>query len=269
MDVTPALLGEAMAAVTGGLERILASPVVPIGRAKQREARALIDGMLDAVKEALDGEGTDEPLETPEGEYMPILQTLTDPKKAPTPADRAKLAGGLIPVFSKPYTMWFDAAFRTAAGLIPRRTWVNIMGPHAVEPSSSELGMWWRAWDVARDPMVVIARMADGSLVSDEMDALGMFYPALRVMMTLAVYTGLADLAVKHGEDWLPADRTQRAVETFVGFSPLTPEFAAQLQQAAGAARQGEADQQAAGGMMGPMVDGPKLETQTQRLSER
>lgn len=269
MDV----IGEALAAVTGGLERVLDKSPKAIPVSAQNKAVEMLRTLPARVELALNGKADDKERlnrETPEGDYMACLAALTNPKLAPKPGARLKLVEKLERAFSAPYTLWFDRAFATAASLIPRRTYRTIFGVQAVEPSGSELGAWWRCWDVARDPMVIVDRIADGTLITDEVDALAKYYPAIKDKMRVAAVLGLASLRTKEGPDWLPADVTQRTVECLLGFSPLSQELATQLQNAAAAARQGEADKNAeAGAVNGPVIDGPKLETPTQRIANR
>jgi hypothetical protein len=268
MDV----IGEALAAVTGGLERVMAEKMKAIPASAQEKAIQLLRTLPKRVELALNGKADDgERLnrETPEGDYLECLGALTDPKKVPKPNERADLVADLERAFSAPYTMWFDRAFATGAQLIPRRTYRTIFGIQAVEPSGSELGAWWRAWDVARDPMVIVDRIADGTLITDEVTALAQFYPGIKGKMTVAAVLGLANLRAKEGPDWLPADVTQRTVECLLGFSPLSQELATQLQNAAAAARQGEADKNADAMASGPGIEGPKMETPTQRIADR
>jgi hypothetical protein len=268
MDV----MGEALAAVTGGLERVLDTPAKAIPVSAQKEAIELLRTLPARVELALNGKADKvERLnrETPEGEYKPMLAALTDPKKAPKPEARLKLVEKLERAFSAPYTMWTDRAFVMAGQLIPRRTWTTIFGPEPGTPSESELGAWWRCWDIARDPMVIVDRIADGTLITDEVTCLGQFYPGIKDKLSVAVTLGLATLRSKDPE-WLPADVTQRTVECLLGFSPLSQELATQLQNAAAAARQGEADKQREGGPVnGPVIDGPELQTPTQRIANR
>lgn len=264
------IIGEAMAAVTGGLERIVDGSPRAIPASAHDKAIKFLANIPARVEKALEGATEGESgRETPEGDYKEMIRAFSDPKLKPSPEMRLKLVDKLDKAFAAPYLLWFDRAYAAAAGIIPRRTWDTIFGPRPGMPSSSELGTWWRAWDVARDPMVVIDRIADGTLITDEVDALGMFYPALRDRMRQATLLALASLGAKNGEDWLPADVTQRTVECLLNFSPLSPELAAKLQNAAAAARQGEQDRVNEGMVNGPVIDGPKLETQTQRIAER
>jgi hypothetical protein len=93
-----------------------------------------------------------------------------------------------------------------ANGIIPRdeRTIVGG-GLRRDDPEPHATADFRRVWNIALDPMSVLADLEDGSLSDDQVAALALLYPALYAEMRQAVKDDMATMSGRRGIKWEPA----------------------------------------------------------------
>lgn len=97
-----------------------------------------------------------------------------------------------------------NGALTWANGALPREQTDTVMGPRLEEPDAAMLASFRRQWQVACDPMAVLADMEDGSLSDDQVAVFAQLFPALYAEMKQALTESLAQVGARMSKDWEP-----------------------------------------------------------------
>jgi hypothetical protein len=272
-----ALLSEALCA-SSGYDRLIQENPTPLTQADVDKAMNVLDEIPKLCDELV-ADGPDKNVEIPAwGDYKAEAARLNatqrfdggeDEVAVPTER-RLALVGDLAPAVGLAYLNHSQKVIAFLRKSLPRATEQTLTGPKQLEPSRFDLAAYWRKRDLAQDPLLAVRYARDSLLIHDEVATLALMYPELYGAIVRATIGALATQAAKHGPDWLP--RRRRSIEILMQVSPISPEFARQLQEAARmaeAANAGGAED--ALGMSGMQVDVDtnRIATPTQRIADR
>jgi hypothetical protein len=274
------LMGEALCGATG-YDRLLQEKPRPLTPADLDKAMKLLDEIPKLAKRLVAATRSEKEWEFPEpGDYFAESKRMAatvprgpDGKEMPDdvaiPLERRlALVEQLPPGPGLAYLAQSQKCIAFLRKSLPRATEQTLTGPKPLMPSRYDLGSYWRKRDVVHDPMAVMRYAVDSLLINEEVATLQLVYPNLYGACVSATFDALADATVEHGEDWLPASR--RSIEILLQASPISPDFARQLQEAARAADKANEDPGSAGIPGMPLdVDLTKATTTTQRIADR
>jgi hypothetical protein len=248
-EMTLARLG--LQPLLGGKPRRLGRRAPDIGREMQR----LIDGFLASSKRA--------PLSPDPPFDFDEVSKLIDGSSADRASEALRAA--------VPDQDMFDAIEQAATKMVetlhselPQTTREDIYGT-VIEPGSDlDVARFARAWSVANDPLIALRDLAEGSLTTDMVQALAMFWPSLYQMAQAYVREALADMRAKRPgpPPWELEPRRDRLLRLFMGVPYVDPEIAADYQAlfAQGAAQQ-KPQQPTEAGETAPGADVKQLDT--------
>ncbi len=152
--------------------------------------------------------------------------------------------------------------------LMPRAQWATLTGPVPCLPGNIELSRFWRAYEIAGDPLVVIRDLDEGILVSDQVHVLTQLWPELYKEITKAIIMAISDLKARD-DKWDVPFAKERQVETILQVSRVSPDFQAKLQAMASGA--GQPPSKGAGPKTVPLNDeaAARSATDSQRLAAK
>lgn len=263
MPASP-LAAEALAAVTGVtpfLER-KPRPVTPTQGAR---AEKLPERSERLLRRFLKGpEFQRQETELPAFDYFEALDMLTQP------IDLDAMTALLANMEDHDLMLAFlDVLQRGRAFLeaeIPRVVETRLFGPKNLEPDDYSLARFRRQWQAVNAPEVVLGDLAEGTLVSDQVEALEAVYPALLAAWRQQVQALGAEL-VAEDEDWAPTWAKEQVLARFLGAPPEAPPSA--VDAAKGAARTPEPPAAAGQPLDINISPAGAGQTSTQRMEQR
>jgi len=130
-------------------------------------------------------------------------------------------------------------------------TWANgILPREHLEPVTKEMRLgtpapstvadFRRAWNVAREPMIVLDDLEDGSLAEDQVAALALLYPALYADIKQAAEEIMSAQVARRGEEWEPAPQKRVLLGVLLQKDLIDPELASMVQKVYAQAEQAE-----------------------------
>jgi hypothetical protein len=114
---------------------------------------------------------------------------------------------------------------------LPRQPRQTVVGVKFDEPSKTDLADWYRKWQVACDPLVVMRDLLEGCLSDDQVTTLALLWPNLYQMMRDACADALIDANAAHDEDWEPDSKKTALINVLRQQSSVDPGLAAAVQQ--------------------------------------
>jgi len=97
-----------------------------------------------------------------------------------------------------------------------------------------------RVWNVAREPMIVLDDLEDGSLAEDQVAALALLYPALYADIQQAAEEIMSAQVARRGEEWEPAPQKRVLLGVLLQKDLIDPELASMVQKVYAQAEQAE-----------------------------
>ena len=131
-----------------------------------------------------------------------------------------------------------------ADGILPREHLEPVTNEARLgTPSPTSVADFRRAWNVARDPMIVLDDLEDGSLAEDQVAALALLYPALYADIKQAAEDVNTAQVARRGQDWEPAPQKRVLLGVLLQKDLIDPELTAAVQRVY--AQQAQQEQQA------------------------
>jgi hypothetical protein len=259
---------EFFTAVAGPL-RLLDPKIKPLGPkdvVKAADVEARIEKELRLFLKAKSLPEGDEPEMR---DYMATLETLSSIDALSTVERRSTLTAGLPdPALGLQYLEQCDKVTAYLNEALPRETWPTLTGDKPVEPSLLEQSRFWRAWEIAEDPLVVLRDLREGILVDDQIEVLTALWPLTYQEMIRLLLVAMAD-AASASEKWEVPFEVERQLETFMQISRLSDDLVGQLQGRARAAEQQEQAQSNVKTAPLGQDAGTQAQTPTQRVANR
>lgn len=97
------------------------------------------------------------------------------------------------------------------------------------DPSDTEIARFRRAFNVADDPMVVLADLENGTLVSDQIRHLGVLYPDMLALVKAQLGNAMAE-ALGRKKSWKLPWRKERLVQVVYGTDTMSRALQQELQ---------------------------------------
>lgn len=168
------------------------------------------------------------------------------------------------------YLSQADRCISFLSQLMPRAQWATLAGPVPCLPGNIELSRFWRAYEIAGDPLVVFRDLDEGILVSDQVHVLTQLWPELYREITKAILLAISDLKGRD-DKWDVPFVKERQVETILQISRVSPDFQAKLQAMASGAGQPSQSPKGAGPKTTPLGDktAESTATDSQRISAK
>ena len=269
---------ELFTAVAGPL-RLLDAKLKPIGPAEKEKAAETTTKIERELRGFLAGKVREQGEEPPERDYFATLELLASlpvtegPGGLPAYGDadrRATLtAEAGDPSLALQYLQQCDKVITFLNEALPRERWATLTGEEAVEPSRLEQSRFWRAWEIAEDPLVVLRDLREGIVVDDQVEVMKKLWPLTYAEMTSKLLDLMSEYKAKNPK-WDVDYSKERQVETFLQISRLDPDLVAQLQSRARAVEaNAQRERSAGGGQAGLDGDAGRLQTSTQRVAQR
>jgi hypothetical protein len=220
---------ETLLAVTG-LADLLAGKPRRLTVASAEQAAGIPKAIRRAVRKFIRGEDRgSEAIDRPAFDYDHLLEQLSAEVRQPViervidglPADAETQTGYLVAV---------QRAIGYLRGGMPVRSTVTATGVENRRPPDIEVARFRRAWEVAEDPLVVLADLEAGRLVPDQVRALSAMYPEIYGAIRLEVLDAIADARADKSKWKLPLTRDRR-LQVLLGASTMTPALAADIQR--------------------------------------
>ena len=128
-----------------------------------------------------------------------------------------------------------------ANGILPREHLEPVTNEMRLgTPAPSTLADFRRAWNVAREPMIVMDDLEDGSLSEDQVSTLAMLYPALYADMKQAAEEVMTAQVARRGQEWEPAPQKRVMLGVLLQKDLIDPELTAMVQKVYAQAAQAE-----------------------------
>jgi hypothetical protein len=118
-----------------------------------------------------------------------------------------------------------------ASPLVPRQQENTVMGVEPDEPPPTAVADFRRVWQVAADPMTVMADLEDGSLSEDQVAAVALLYPQLYAEMRQALQDALSAVGARRAKGWEPSPRKADLIGILRQQSATDPGLTAAVQQ--------------------------------------
>jgi hypothetical protein len=158
--------------------------------------------------------------------------------------------------------------FDHLATKLPRNAMPSLTGLEETEPSMMELSFYDRIWQTAHNPLVVLDDMNEGIAVTDEVDGLRLMFPEIHATTMASFIDQIADRKAEDDKWQIASHVKRRQLELFFGISPVSPEFASDLQALAAGVRM-EKEQRSRLPIRPIEADADRLRTPPQRLAEK
>lgn len=167
-----------------------------------------------------------------EFDYDKALDLVTAGKDAQTQRHRALLAAVPDPELAQDLGIQLDRVVGWANGILPREYQAPVAQEVRMQrPDEHSIADFRRQWDVARDPMVIMSDLEDGSLADDQVGAMNLLYPEIARDFRQAVTDTLTSIRARKGIDWDPAPMKASLLGILQGQDATDPELTAAVQQ--------------------------------------
>jgi len=128
-----------------------------------------------------------------------------------------------------------------ANGILPREHLEPVTKEMRLgTPAPSTVADFRRAWNVAREPMIVLDDLEDGSLAEDQVAALALLYPSLYADIQQAAEEIMSAQVARRGEEWEPAPQKRVLLGVLLQKDLIDPELASMVQKVYAQAEQAE-----------------------------
>lgn len=125
-----------------------------------------------------------------------------------------------------------DRICNAANPLIPREPPNPITDQPVEDPEPAATIDFRRFWQIACDPMTILADLEDGSLIDDQVASLSQLYPATFAELQQAITEVMAKLVAARGKTWEPNPTKGRLIATLKQLDVFDADLATALQKA-------------------------------------
>jgi hypothetical protein len=142
-----------------------------------------------------------------------------------------------------------DGILAWANGIIPREPPDPVTGQPTSDPPPGALLDFRRAWQVACDPMSVLADLADGSLFDDQVAVIALHFPETYKVTLVEAEHAIATMVARRGKSWSLGPTKAAYLRTLRQQSDIDPQLTQMMQTAYAAdeAQQAQAPKPRAG----------------------
>lgn len=181
-----------------------------------------------------------EAAEMPKLDYRKILDLVS--QETPTAEQsRALFAAVPDPDLANDLGLGAGVITKAANALIPREPPNPITLQPTVDPDPTATNDFARFWQVACDPMAVLADLEDGSLIEEQVATLAQLYPATYAEVRQAANDALTTMIARRGKKWEPDPAKATLIATLLQRDVFDAQLAATVQQSYMAEAQREA----------------------------
>lgn len=209
-------------------------PAIVSGRAQLtkralEEAASMPKAIRRRVAHFMATDSWTDAVDLPPFDYDEVLATVSAGKLEPAAAARLFANIPDREIATKLATE-AEGVLQWANTLIPRDERVTLLGSVPEVPTSTELADFRRLWQVACDPMTVMADLEDGSLFDEQVAVVAKLFPSLYAEMRQAVSDANAALVARRGPAWEPSPLKLQFLGVLMQKEAVDPDLTAAVQ---------------------------------------